>query len=331
MDMYTSFYKLRGRPFQLTPDHRFFYEGSPHRKAIAYLTYGLSQREGFVVITGEVGAGKTILVDYLFSKLHEENFITGKVVTTQLDADNLLRMVADAFGIESEITDKATVLKKLTSFLIGAHQRNTCPLLIIDEVQNLSKASLEELRMLSNYQLRELPLLQTFLVGQPQFRETMASGGLEQLGQRIIASHHLGPLDAVETRQYIEHRLGHVGWQNDPKITDAAFALVFAETGGVPRRINLLFDRLLLFGFLEEKHEIDEVVVEEVLRDMRSEGLPSVLDRPQGAQTANKLAAAALESTVASPIESQDPRDSSVETLSARIAVLEQLLKERTG
>ena len=329
--MYTSFYKLRGRPFQLTPDHRFFYEGSPHRKAIAYLTYGLSQREGFVVITGEVGAGKTILVDYLFSKLHEENFITGKVVTTQLGADNLLRMVADAFGIESENTDKATVLKKLTSFLIGAHQRNTRPLLIIDEVQNLSKAALEELRMLSNYQLRELPLLQTFLVGQPQFRETMASGGLEQLGQRIIASHHLRPLDAAETQKYIEHRLGHVGWQNDPKVTDAAFALVFAETGGVPRRINLVLDRLLLFGFLEERHEIDEVVVDEVLRDMRSEGLPIVLDRPQGAQIADPWSATQIKSAHAASTEEPDPRDTDIEALSARIAELEQLLKEQAG
>ena len=329
--MYTSFYKLRGRPFQLTPDHRFFYEGSPHRKAIAYLTYGLSQREGFVVITGEVGAGKTILVDYLFSKLHEENFVTGKVVTTQLGADNLLRMVADAFGIESETTDKATVLKKLTSFLIGAHQRNTRPLLIIDEVQNLSKAALEELRMLSNYQLRELPLLQTFLVGQPQFRETMASGGLEQLGQRIIASHHLRPLDAKETRQYVEHRLAHVGWQSDPKITDAAFALVFAETGGVPRRINLLLDRLLLFGFLEDRHEIDEAVVEEVLRDMRSEGLPIVLDRPQGAQIADPWSTTQLEPAAATSTEEPNSRDADIETLSARIAELEQLLKERTG
>ena len=329
--MYTSFYKLRGRPFQLTPDHRFFYEGSPHRKAIAYLTYGLSQREGFVVITGEVGAGKTILVDYLFSKLHEENFITGKVVTTQLSADNLLRMVADAFGIESETTDKATVLKKLTSFLIGAHQRNTRPLLIIDEVQNLSKAALEELRMLSNYQLRELPLLQTFLVGQPQFRETMASGGLEQLGQRIIASHHLRPLDAKETRHYVEHRLGHVGWQNDPRITNAAFALVFAETGGVPRRINLLLDRLLLFGFLEEIHEIDEAVVEEVLRDMRSEGLPIVLDRPQGAHIADPWPTTQLEPAHAASTEEPDPRDTDIEALSARIAELEQLLKEQAG
>jgi hypothetical protein len=185
--------------------------------------------------------------------------------------------------------------------------------------------------MLSNYQLRELPLLQTFLVGQPQFRETMASGGLEQLGQRIIASHHLRPLDAKETRQYVEHRLAHVGWQSDPMITDAAFALVFAETGGVPRRINLLLDRLLLFGFLEDRHEIDEAVVEEVLRDMRSEGLPIVLDRPQGAQIADPWSTTRLEPAAATSTEEPNSRGADIETLSARIAELEQLLKERTG
>jgi hypothetical protein len=166
----------------------------------------------------------------------------------------------------------------------------------------------------------------------------MTSGGLEQLGQRIIASHHLRPLDAKETRQYVKHRLGHVGWQNDPKITNAAFALVFVETGGVPRRINLLLDRLLLFGFLEERHEIDEAVVEEVLRDMRSEGLPIVLDRLQGAQIANpwsttQLEPAGVTSTEAGVTSTEEPnsRDADIETLSARIAELEQLLKGRTG
>lgn len=329
--MYTSFYKLRARPFQLTPDYRFFFEAGPHRKAIAYLTYGLSQREGFVVITGDVGTGKTILVDYLFSKLQGEDFITGKVITTLLGADNLLRMVADAFGIECEGEDKATVLKKVTSFLTGAHQRNCRPLLIIDEVQNLSKASLEELRMLSNYQLRELPLLQTFLVGQTQFRQTMASGGLEQLGQRIIASHHLRPLNAEETRHYIEHRLHHVGWQDDPRVTEGAFALVFTETGGVPRRINLLFDRLLLFCFLEERHEIDEPVLGAVLEDMREEGLPSVLDRPQETRIPDRLATDRFAAAYAPTRDGPSSSATEIEALSVRVAELEQLLKERTG
>ncbi len=329
--MYTSFYKLQARPFQLTPDHRFFFEGRSHRKAIAYLTYGLSQREGFVVITGDVGTGKTILVDHLFSKLQDENFVTGKVVTTLLGADNLIRMVADAFGIESETGDKVAVLKKVTSFLTGAHQRNARPLLIIDEVQNLSKTSLEELRMLSNYQIRELPLLQTFLVGQTQFRQTMASGGLEQLGQRVIASHHLGPLHAEETRQYIEHRLRHVGWAGDPQMTEGAFQRVYAETHGVPRRINLLFDRILLFGYLEETHEVTETVVGDVLDDMRKEGLPSVLDLPRDTPMASQSAPTQLERIHAGATEESSSSRAEIEALSTRIVELEQLLKEQTG
>lgn len=318
--MYTSFYKFRGRPFQLTPDYRFFFEGKPHRKAIAYLTYGLSQREGFVVITGEVGTGKTILVDYLLSQIQRESFVTGKLVTTLLEADNLLSMVADAFGLECPANDKSAVLKSIKAFLIGAHQNNTRPLLIIDEVQNLSKSSLEELRMLSNFQVREFPLLQIFLVGQPQFRQTMASGGLEQLGQRIIASHHLRPLDAGETRKYIQHRLLRVGWSDDPIITEEAFALVYAETDGVPRRINLLCDRLLLFAFLEEMHEINAPIVDAVVQDMRSEGLPSILDQRRGPGNTFALSGESIANT----------SNSDLGTLQARLAELERLVKERT-
>ncbi len=328
--MYTSFYKLQARPFQLTPDHRFFFEAGPHHKAIAYLTYGLSQREGFVVITGDVGTGKTTLVDYLLSKLQGESFVTGQVVTTLLGADNLLRMVADAFGIECGTEDKAAVHKSITAFLTGAQQRNARPLLIIDEVQNLSKTSLEELRMLSNYQLRELPLLQTFLVGQTQFRQTMASGGLEQLGQRVIASHHLRPLDAGETRQYIEHRLRHVGWATDPQVTDRAFQRVYSETRGVPRRINLLFDRILLFGYLGEKHEIDEAVVSAVVDDMRKEGLPSVLDVQTESQILDHSAPTQIEAAYAGTTEVSSS-STEIEALSARIVELEQRLKEQAG
>ena len=272
--MYTSFYGLRARPFQLTPDHHFYFDSRSHRKAVAYLTYGLSQCEGFVVITGDVGAGKTILVDYLLSKLPGEHFVTGKVVTTQIDADNLLRMVAAAFHLSHEGSDKATLLGKVESFLVNTRRSNARPLLIIDEVQNLSQGSLEELRMLSNYQFREQTLLQIYLVGQPQFRMTMASEKLEQLRQRVIATYHLGPLDTDETHRYIEHRLRHAGWDQDPSLAEEAFQMIHEETEGIPRRINLLCDRLLLFGYLEEKHRIDGVAVGEVIADMRNESLP---------------------------------------------------------
>lgn len=326
--MYTSFYKLRGRPFQLTPDYRYFFESQPHKKAMSYLTYGLGQREGFVVITGDVGTGKTILVDYLFSKLEGERFVTGKVLTTQVEADNLLRMVAGAFGIPYEGHDKATLLSNVESFLVNSHRSNIRPLLVIDEVQNLSSGSLEELRMLSNYQLRELPLLQTFLVGQTQFRRTMASQTLEQLRQRVIATYHLRPLDAEETRKYIEHRLRHVGWQDDPSLTDRAFRIIYEQTGGVPRKINLLCDRLLLFGFLEERHKIDSAVVNEVIIDMQKEGLHGTVASP----AARKESATEAPSPDSAPVpasesEGRSPTAADLDKLVERIAALERRVK----
>ena len=281
--MYEKHYNLRGQPFQLSPDYRFFFDSRPHRKAFAYLTYGLSKGEGFVVITGEVGAGKTTLVEYLLSKLRKDQALVAKVVTTQLEAENLIRVVAAAFGIEQEGADKATVLMRIESFLIDCHRNKKRPLLIIDEVQNLCHGSLEELRMLSNFQLDSRPLLQTYLVGQPQFRRKIASRDLEQLRQRVIAYYHLSPLDFDEARQYIEHRLQKVGWRNDPSFTGDAFEQIYRETGGVPRQINLLCDRLLLFAFLEDRHQIDGSVVSAVITDLRTEGIPVAEDSPAGA------------------------------------------------
>lgn len=277
--MYTSFYNLSGLPFQLSPDPRFFFGSRSHRKAMAYLTYGLSQSEGFIVITGDIGMGKTTLVGQLFSELDAEKFIAANVVTTQIGADDMVRMVAAEFAISYDHADKATLLKKIESSLVRAANEGRRALLVIDEAQNLPAASLEELRMLSNFQLSERALLQCFLLGQPQFRDTLASQGLEQLRQRVIASYHLEPMTAEETHAYIEHRLQTVGWRNDPFLTDAAFRMIYEQTGGVPRKINTLCSRLLLFGFLEELHEIDAPVVAEVTRDLMREGLQAQKSR----------------------------------------------------
>ena len=270
--MYTEFYKLKGRPFQLSPDPRFFFEGKPHKKALAYLTYGISQREGFIVITGEIGAGKTILVEYILSTFIGKNVIAAKVVTTQVNADDLLRMVATAFDVPQENIDKATLLRRMESFLVDCNRTNRTVLLFVDEAQNLPHSALEELRMLSNMQTGGRSLLQIYLLGQPEFRRTIARKSLEQLRQRVITSYHLQPLDAEETQQYIEHRLDLVGWDNDPEFSAEAYKMIFEATGGVPRKINLLCDRLLLLGYLEEKHEIGADIVKEVVLDMHTEG-----------------------------------------------------------
>ena len=275
--MYTDFYKFRGRPFQLSPDPRFFFEGRSHKKAIAYLNYGISQCEGFVVITGEIGAGKTTLLDYVLSTFVGRNLVAAKIVTTHLDGDDLLRTVAAAFDIPQEGTNKATIVKRLESFLLDCHRTKKCVLLFVDEAQNLPHSALEELRMLSNIAASGQSLLQIYLVAQPEFRRTIASKSMEQLRQRVITSYHLRPLDPDETRQYIEHRLQRVGWDDDPSFTERSFQMIHEATGGVPRKINLLCDRLLLLGYLEEIHEIDGDTVQEVILDMHTEGSATAL------------------------------------------------------
>jgi len=271
--MYTAFYNFTGRPFQLTPDPRFYFESRTHKKAMAYLTYGLSQNEGFIVITGDIGAGKTTLVGHLLDELDRNRFVTAKVVTTQLDADAILRMVGGSLGVPVDGQDKATILKKIESLMIDLSRRGKRVLLVVDEAQNLSNSALEELRMLSNFQLEQKPLVQCFLLGQPQFRDRLGSDpDLEQVRQRVIATYHLLPLsDVEETRQYVTHRLETVGWTGDPEFTDAAFDAIYTATEGVPRKLNTLCSRILLYGFLEELHKFDEAVVKSVVDDLAQE------------------------------------------------------------
>jgi len=224
--MYETFFKLSGKPFQLNPDPAFFYGSRGHRRAMAYLEYGLHQSEGFIVITGEVGAGKTTIVRSLLEQLDPAKVVAATIVSTQIDASDMLRMVAGAFGVPSRNLDKAGLLLAIETYLVSLAAADKRALLIIDEAQNLSAAAVEELRMLSNFQLEDHALLQSFLVGQPEFREMMQRAEMQQLRQRVIASYHLGPLDLQETRGYIEHRLRHVGWNEDPRLGARAFTAI---------------------------------------------------------------------------------------------------------
>jgi len=269
--MYESFYKLSAKPFQLSPDPKFFFGSQGHKRAMSYLRYGLTQGEGFIVITGGVGTGKTTLVRTLFSELSKENIIAAQLVTTHLQADDTLRMVAAAFGLAHEGASKASILKNLEIFLTARAREGKRVLLVVDEAQNLPVESLEELRMLSNFEAGGRSLLQSFLLGQNEFKNTIQSAGLEQLRQRIIAAYHLEPLGAEETQAYIEHRLQLVGWDNNPEISSSAHQIIFETTGGVPRRINTFCDRLLLFGYLEELTALDESHVNEVAKELKQE------------------------------------------------------------
>src|SRR5574340_1713413 len=193
--MYESYYGLSGKPFQLNPDPAFFFGSRGHKRAFAYLEYGLHQSEGFIVITGEVGAGKTTLVRSLLQKLDPQKVVAAQLVSTQLDAEDTLRMVAAAFGLPNKAFEKAELLLALEMFLVSITAKGKRALLVVDEAQNLAPRAVEELRMLSNFQLEAHALLQSFLIGQPEFKDTMQSEHMQQLRQRVIASYHLGPMD----------------------------------------------------------------------------------------------------------------------------------------
>ena len=297
--MYEAFYGFAAKPFQLNPDPEFYFASSQHRRAMAFVEYGLHQGEGFIVITGEVGAGKTTVVRSLLSRLDAEKVVAANLVSTQLDAEDTLRMVAAAFGLNTRETSKADLLLSLEAMLAAhASQGRRC-LLIVDEAQNLTQRAVEELRMLSNFQLGTHALLQTFLVGQPEFRAILQSPQMHQLRQRVIAACHIGPLTAEETRRYIEHRLAHVGAKDGPRFLPDAFPAIHAASAGIPRRINLVCDRLLLSGFITERRVFSLDSVREVAGEIVAEtgsthaaGQPPV-DRPPGAGSSDALAAAA--------------------------------------
>lgn len=319
--MYASYYGFRVKPFQLRPDPSFFFGSKGHKRAMAYLEYGLSQGEGFIVITGEVGAGKTTLVRNLFRTLESENILAAQIVNTHLDSDDTLRMVAAAFGLPYENSGKASLLIGLEEFFRKCDQQGKRALLVVDEAQNLSPRTVEELRMLSNFQTDDKPLLQTFLLGQPEFRRTLLSGDMQQLRQRVTATYHLGPMDLSETQSYIEHRLSTAGWSGDPSFDESAFAAIYDYTGGIPRKINTLCDRLLLMGCLEKLHGFGGSEVDEVIRDIQQEfDLPT-----DGIQVEADIAAGLNRAEVLASLENMDNR---IATLEGSVVSLLELLKQ---
>jgi len=269
--MYEAFYGLNVKPFQLNPDPAFYYASKQHRRAKAYLEYGVSRNEGFIVITGEIGAGKTMVLRSLIEGLSGSNIITGHLVTTQLGAEDTLRMVGAAFGFRVKDVPKSELLITLEAFLISQTSKGKRCLLIVDEAQNLTPRAVEELRMLSNFQFGNQALLQSFLVGQPEFREILQRPEMEQFRQRVAATCHIGPLDKEETKAYMEHRIKCAGGTGKPTFDPAVFDEMHKASGGIPRRINGLADRLLLAGFLAERTHLTAADLAEVVREVNAE------------------------------------------------------------
>ena len=270
--MYEAFYGLTSKPFQLNPDPSFYFGSKQHRRAKAYLEYGLLRNEGFIVITGEIGAGKTTIVRGLLDSMDSSTVTAANLVSTQLDAEDTLRMVGAAFGVRVKDVSKADLLMTLEAFLVTQVSEGKRSLLIVDEAQNLTPRAVEELRMLSNFQFGKQALLQTFLVGQPEFRDILQHPNMQQLRQRVTATCHIGPLDVEETRGYIEHRLKCAGGTGKPEFGEGMFEAIFKATGGIPRRINSVCDRLLLLGFLGDKENLTLDDVEEVVNELQEEG-----------------------------------------------------------
>jgi general secretion pathway protein A len=280
--MYDQYYGFSGRPFQLTPDPHYYFESLTHRKALSYLGYGLAQGEGFIVITGEVGAGKSTLVSHLMQTIDKARLTAATIVTSQLDGNDMVQMTAESFGIDTRGLDKAATLKSIENFLHAEARAGRRCLLVVDEAQNLAVDALEELRMLSNFQLGSSALLQIFLLGQPEFRDLVQSAPeLEQLRQRVIATHHLEPMDADEVEPYIMHRLQRAGWTGRPQLTEEAFDALYEETGGVPRKLNALMNRTLLMGAVEKIDVLDGGLVSAVIADMA--GKPFEYEAPLSA------------------------------------------------
>jgi len=271
--MYETYFHLSADPFGLNPDPFFCYEHPGYRKAKSYMSYALQRGEGFLLITGKPGTGKTTLTKDLINDLDPLKFKFTTLVSTQLDADDLLRSIAYSYELPIAQADKATVIEQLTRYLQGRYRQHQHTLLIVDEAQDLTPRAMEELRLLTNLEWDSHPLLQVFLIGQPQLYELLGSNSLEQLRQRITVATAILPLAFEELENYVQHRLALANWRHDPAISKDVYPLLFASSEGIPRRINLICSRLFLYAFASDKHQISLEDMHTALEELGTEQL----------------------------------------------------------
>jgi general secretion pathway protein A len=263
--MYEAFYGLKEKPFSIQPDPDFLYFGRRHTYAYAMMEFGIKNRAGFLVISGEIGCGKTTLIRHLLNNL-APSLTVGLVYNTHREIANLLEWIMLAFGLPFEGISEVARFAAFQRFLIEQYGLGKSVLLIVDEAQNLSPDALESLRMLSNINADKSQLLQIMLVGQPQLKDLLMSPNLQQFAQRVEFDFHLKPLEASDVQNYIQHRLAIAG-RTTPLFTPLACARITEVSHGIPRRINILCDTALVYGFSAEAERIDLVLVDEVLKD----------------------------------------------------------------
>ncbi|NNF16582.1 MAG: AAA family ATPase [Gammaproteobacteria bacterium] len=269
--MYTDFYNFKAKPFALTPDLRFLFKSDGHKRALAYLHYGLEQAEGFVIITGHIGAGKTLLIQALLEDLKTQEIATARIAAANLDKEEIIPMVAASLKQPFEGKSKTALIRDLELSLRRARDYLKGVLLIVDEAQTLTPEALEELRILSNLESNGKALIQVFLIGQSDFRDTVQLPIMEPLRQRTVASYHLEPLTRAELKRYIGFRLLAVGWEGNPKIDNEVYNIAHQFTGGIPRKINIFMDRFLVYGFLEEITEFTSEHAVAVVKELGGE------------------------------------------------------------
>jgi putative secretion ATPase (PEP-CTERM system associated) len=316
--MYERFYGFRERPFSLTPDPSYLYPSRVHREALSHLRYGIEGHAGFTVITGEIGCGKTTLLQTVLRSIDRKTSIS-RLMNTMLDSRELLEAIMLDFGLDpGQGRSKPYLIRDLAQFLVDERKAGRLPLLIIDEAQNLSVSALEEVRMLSNFETEKSKLLQIVLVGQPNLRDLLARHDLEQLRQRVTVSYHLEPLTAEETHAYVNHRLRHASIGAPLTFPRPVTDVIHANSRGVARTINIIADAVLLYGYGSDKRQIDLELTNEVVSDLGLTGAAtpaaaggataSPLDIPEVAVTGSPRPIEATAAEVRMPIQTRrDP------------------------